>query len=217
MSRYCRDVQSFQEKFGFSVPPEFVIIPPDLFDFRVKFFHEEFDEYKDSVIAEDLPTAVDSLIDLVYITCGTALYHGIAPDEFESNLSLPDRSSLFTFKAEQTGIPHFLEQSEHDIFCSHVTANIADYVRGYLADDPDYIRKALAALYLNTMFASTAMDLTNDQWDELWDDVQRANMSKERATDPSQSKRGSSYDIIKPAGWVPPRTEELVKKYLEGR
>ena len=41
-------------------------------------------------------------------------------------------------------------------------------------------------------------------WQQLWNEVQRANMSKVRADDETQSKRGSSLDVIKPAGWVGP-------------
>jgi predicted HAD superfamily Cof-like phosphohydrolase len=47
-------------------------------------------------------------------------------------------------------------------------------------------------------------------WDKLWDDVQRANMSKERATEATQSARGTTYDVIKPAGWQPPRTAGIL-------
>jgi len=38
----------------------------------------------------------------------------------------------------------------------------------------------------------------------LWNEVQRANMSKVRASSESQSKRGSSLDVIKPEGWRGP-------------
>lgn len=41
-------------------------------------------------------------------------------------------------------------------------------------------------------------------WDELWANVQGANMAKVRATSAGQSKRGSSLDVIKPEGWTPP-------------
>lgn len=41
-------------------------------------------------------------------------------------------------------------------------------------------------------------------WAALWSEVQRANMSKVRATDASQSKRGSALDVVKPEGWVGP-------------
>ena len=44
-----------------------------------------------------------------------------------------------------------------------------------------------------------------------WDEVQRANMSKVRATHPSQSKRGSMFDVVKPEGWVPPDHSKHIK------
>jgi len=51
-------------------------------------------------------------------------------------------------------------------------------------------------------------------WDELWADVQRANMTKRRAAvDGSDSKRGSSFDVIKPPGWIGPRTDEILEDY----
>lgn len=39
-----------------------------------------------------------------------------------------------------------------------------------------------------------------------WDDVQRANMTKERAqsSDDPRSKRGHMLDVVKPDGWMPP-------------
>lgn len=47
-------------------------------------------------------------------------------------------------------------------------------------------------------------DMMGLPWQKLWDEVQRANMSKVRATDASQSKRGSALDVVKPEGWVAP-------------
>ncbi len=44
-------------------------------------------------------------------------------------------------------------------------------------------------------------------WQELWDDVQRANMAKERGV----SHRGHKVDCIKPPGWQPPLTEDILK------
>jgi len=41
-------------------------------------------------------------------------------------------------------------------------------------------------------------------WPMLWDEVQRKNMQKMRAKSAEQSKRGSSFDVIKPEGWTPP-------------
>jgi predicted HAD superfamily Cof-like phosphohydrolase len=41
-------------------------------------------------------------------------------------------------------------------------------------------------------------------WQKIWDEVQRANMSKVRATSEDQSKRKSTLDVIKPEGWIAP-------------
>lgn len=51
-------------------------------------------------------------------------------------------------------------------------------------------------------------------WDALWDDVQRANMAKVRAAkDGSDSKRGSAWDVVKPEGWTPPRTADVLRDH----
>jgi hypothetical protein len=41
--------------------------------------------------------------------------------------------------------------------------------------------------------------------------VHAANMAKVRASSSGESKRNSTLDIIKPAGWVPANLEDLVK------
>lgn len=53
------------------------------------------------------------------------------------------------------------------------------------------------------------MGISPAQWEEGMAAVQKANMSKVRATDDS-SKRGTSLDVIKPDGWVGPE-EELAR------
>lgn len=48
---------------------------------------------------------------------------------------------------------------------------------------------------------------------QLWEDVQRANMSKRRALpDGSDSKRSSGHDVVKPEGWQPPNGREILKR-----
>jgi predicted HAD superfamily Cof-like phosphohydrolase len=42
--------------------------------------------------------------------------------------------------------------------------------------------------------------------------VHAANMQKVRALSADQSKRGSTYDIVKPAGWKAPVLEDLLRK-----
>ncbi len=45
---------------------------------------------------------------------------------------------------------------------------------------------------------------------EAWGRVHTANMKKERVTDASESKRGSPYDLKKPADWVHPYLGDLI-------
>lgn len=44
-----------------------------------------------------------------------------------------------------------------------------------------------------------------------WTTVHRANMNKVRTKNPDDSKRNSSFDVVKPEGWKPPD----IKKVLE--
>lgn len=54
--------------------------------------------------------------------------------------------------------------------------------------------------------AKGTANLMNLPWDELWNDVHRANMSKERGV----GKRGNLVDCVKPPGWVGPRPEFIL-------
>jgi predicted HAD superfamily Cof-like phosphohydrolase len=47
-------------------------------------------------------------------------------------------------------------------------------------------------------------------WEELWMDVQRANMAKVIG----QTKRGIQIDVAKPPGWVGPKTEAILFTYM---
>ncbi len=48
-------------------------------------------------------------------------------------------------------------------------------------------------------------------WQRGWDEVQRANMTKVRATaDGSDSKRSSPWDVVKPPGWTPPDLDTVI-------
>lgn len=51
-------------------------------------------------------------------------------------------------------------------------------------------------------------------WEEGWELVQRANMTKVRAENPAQSKRNSTWDVVKPPGWEAPDIAGLLAKKL---
>ena len=48
-------------------------------------------------------------------------------------------------------------------------------------------------------------------WQQGWDEVQRANMSKVRATSTKESKRGSTLDVVKPPGWCSPDIARVIR------
>lgn len=48
-------------------------------------------------------------------------------------------------------------------------------------------------------------------FEEAWKRVHFANMAKVRATEKTQSLRGSTLDVVKPAGWMPPVLTDLVE------
>jgi|SRR5215207_1229874 len=50
-------------------------------------------------------------------------------------------------------------------------------------------------------------------FNEAWRRVHEKNMQKERAERPEQSKRGTTYDVIKPEGWTPPSHRNLVEDH----
>ena len=49
-------------------------------------------------------------------------------------------------------------------------------------------------------------------WQEGWDEVQRSNMAKVRAKSADESKRGSQWDVVKPAGWTPPDLRVVLER-----
>ena len=119
------DVGDFHEKFGLpntmdGLGDTELSVSDELMAFRLKFMHEELEEFTKALETMDHPEMFDALLDLVYVAMGTA---------------------------------HLL---------------------GY-------------------------------PWQTGWNAVQTANMKKVRALpDGSNSKRGSGFDVVKPAGWKAP-------------
>ena len=71
------NVKAFHEKFDLLRPDLPTLLPADVLEFRVKFMHEEINEFTEAHAAGDLATAADSLIDAVYVVMGTAVMMGL--------------------------------------------------------------------------------------------------------------------------------------------
>jgi predicted HAD superfamily Cof-like phosphohydrolase len=52
-------------------------------------------------------------------------------------------------------------------------------------------------------------------WEDVWNEVQRANMAKERASHAAdqRSTRKSSLDVVKPLGWKKPDVEGALRRH----
>lgn len=96
----------------------------------------------------------------------------------------------------------FLQEELDELRKAHEEANLEDAI--------DAICDMLVVLLGTAQF----MGISENMFQEHWEEVHRANMSKERCTDASQSKRGTSLDIRKPEGWEAPNHGPIIEKYL---
>lgn len=113
--------------------------------------------------------------------------------DFHDKFNIPTPARLTLLDAETLEFRRkFLQEELNELIKAHEEKNIADAVDSMI----DLIYVAIGTLDM--------MGLTETQFYQAWKEVQRANMSKERARSASQSKRGSALDVIKPAGWQGP-------------
>lgn len=90
-----------------------------------------------------------------------------------------------------------MEEELNEVRASYINGDLEGYFDGLI----DLIYVALGAAYFSNL-----------DFNEGFTRVHEANMKKERALSATQSKRGSTYDIIKPAGWVSPTLSDLVTR-----
>lgn len=125
------------------------------------------------------------------------------------------------FGLEYTGLPRLLPGDLQDFRERFLGEEVTEYIEGRrVADDgirtnnPAMVRDGLAQMLdglvdLVYVALGTAY-LHGFDFDEAWRRVHGANMEKVRATSPLQSKRGSTFDVVKPQDWVAPDLSDLV-------
>jgi len=219
MINYCRDVRAFHDKFELETPPSFTFLAEDLHQFRVNFFNEELHEFLDAIELSDPAECVDALIDLVYITCGAALLHGIDEDLFTDMLSENQCQDLYPANRIPPNGRQVIKVERKSLIeiYSLVQRNIHNYKLAHVERSASGIKDALSGIYFNSLAGAKEIGFDIREWNELWNDVQRANLSKERAKKAEDSKRGSKWDVIKPVGWIKPKTLEIVNNFIKER
>lgn len=187
------DVVAFHKKFEVPVPAELTLMDEKAFSFRSKFLYEELEEFESAYATNDLILAIDSLLDLVYVACGSLNFLGV--HEFEETTQ-PLQNV--------TGIPTLLSRDEHHGLYLKMKSTIDEFVRQHEAGNLNLAIEALSNVIRVTKECAAQMTLTQQVWDDTWNAVQTANMTKVRAASAADSKRGSSLDVVKPKGWVAP-------------
>ena len=89
-----------------------------------------------------------------------------------------------------------------------VTEEIAEFEEAIEKGDLPGAFDALIDLAYFTLGTAHVMNLP---WEAGWERVHAANMAKIRTERPADSKRGSGFDVVKPAGWSAPILDDLVR------
>src|SRR3972149_1609920 len=111
---------------------------------------------------------------------------------------IPENNELFN--------PHMIEDDEANFRIKFLQEELNELRKGY--EDQDICQIADALVDLVVVALGTAQ-LHSLPWNELFIEVQRANMSKQRGM---KSTRGWSSDLVKPDGWIAPRIFDVIQK-----
>ena len=68
----CKDIEAFSIKFGLPQPENSGFLEDEDMRYRINFIQEELDELNEAWNDGDLEGALDALVDIMYVTLGTA-------------------------------------------------------------------------------------------------------------------------------------------------
>ena len=94
-------VQAFHAKFDLPTgDKDYLTGDPMTTKFRSKFLQEELDEFVASMENEDKVAAFDALLDLAYVTYGTALFLGISPEQWYQGFAAVQHAYMTKVRAD---------------------------------------------------------------------------------------------------------------------
>jgi predicted HAD superfamily Cof-like phosphohydrolase len=101
--------------------------------------------------------------------------------------------------------PAFLNAEAFAYRYKFLREELGEFVEAHAKRDMETAFDSLLDLVYVALGTALMMGFTPERWQAGWDEVQRANMAKERARrDGGNSKRGTRLDVVKPAGWLAP-------------
>lgn len=224
---YCEEVKKFHDKFKLITPINFKFLDNDLLSFRVNFLKEELQEYIESYENNDLEIAIDSIIDLLYVTCGTWIYHGLDIENLNKE-QIKVHSNISMEKSYQKEYVNIRIDNNKDYYSivdklqhGYTIVQLENLIKYYeyysKQENKDSIELCLLGIFDVCLNLAALMGFMQEEFDILFMDVQRANMSKERVLKAEDSKRGSLYDVIKPIGWQGPVTKDIINKFKDNK
>lgn len=113
------------------------------------------------------------------------------------------------FQIEYGGPPRALPEELSDFRVEFLMEELDEYID---AVDCGSLEAQFDALLDLVYVALGTAYLHGFPFQDGWDEVQRANMTKVRAASAEDSKRNSFYDVVKPRGWQPPDLARVLEK-----
>ena len=120
-----------------------------------------------------------------------------------------DFHEQFEIHYETPDVPRLLPPDMAKLRANRLQEELDEYKEAVEAGD---LVKALDALVdlLYILLGAVHLHGFTKIFGRAWVRVHAANMKKERAKRAEDSKHGSTYDIVKPAGWQPPYLDDLL-------
>lgn len=106
--------------------------------------------------------------------------------------------------------PKLLDEGALKFRTAFMFEELNEFIYHHAREDLNEAADALVDLVYVVLGTAIWMGLP---WQELWDEVQRANMSKVPAEKQPHGAR-HDFDVRKPEGWVPPQFDKIMKRSL---
>lgn len=229
------DVLRFQTQFGLLTPLRPAPLDAELAGFRAKFLREEATETENALLGGDLVKVADGLIDVAYVAHGTLHFLGLPTAGVRLNEAWHQvvyGTGMLEAPLEAPSLRHeedsrltFLEDLHQavDLLPRHLQeAEVAHRQGGGLELTKlthaaiFHAGRACAQAILSARLFAFELHLP---WQALWDEVQAANLRKQRAPslEASEAQGGAhrrhATNIIKPPGWTPPDVDGVLRAH----
>lgn len=112
------------------------------------------------------------------------------------------------FEIPKNEVPGLLPHQDMIFKIGHMQEELNEIVLGHEENNLEDIFDGLIDLIYVALGTAHMMQLP---FNKGWERVHIANMMKIRATCATQSKRGSSIDVVKPEGWQSPVLSDLLE------